>query len=82
MSSTVSNELMELALNSLTEIMKGQQARHIRASFILKAIENLLKGESVVQSLTLAIGIISEYPQNQYNEFVVTYQDLLCLLND
>ena len=58
MSSTVSNELLELALSSITETLKQPFSKHIRMPFILKSIENLMKGESLVQSIIITQGII------------------------
>ena len=43
MSTTVSNELLELALTSITETLKQPYSKHIRMAFILKSIENLIK---------------------------------------
>mmetsp|Transcript_9589 Transcript_9589/g.9218 ORF Transcript_9589/g.9218 Transcript_9589/m.9218 type:complete len:225 (+) Transcript_9589:1473-2147(+) len=47
MTNQISTELAELAMNSLVAILKQEYIKHIRMHFVLKSLENLLKGETV-----------------------------------
>ena len=44
----ISNEILENSINALTEILKSPSCKHIRISYLLRAIENLIKSESIV----------------------------------
>lgn len=43
----VSQELMEQAIKSITETLKQTCSRHIRMTYLVRSIENLIKGESI-----------------------------------
>jgi hypothetical protein len=81
MSNVVSNEMMELAIASMTEILKQPFSKHIRMSYVIRCIENLVKGESIVQSLIISQAIISEYPEFNYNTTTVTHLDMIWQLD-
>jgi hypothetical protein len=40
----------------------------VRIHYLVKALDNLLKGESIVQSITIAQSIISEYSSYEYQD--------------
>ena len=43
----VSNEMMQIAINSIAEILKQSYSQPIKTIYLLKAIDNLMKGESL-----------------------------------
>ena len=58
---TVSQELMEQAIKSITETLKQPCSRHIKLTYLVRSIENLLKGDSIAQSIIIAHSIISDF---------------------
>jgi len=54
----VSNEVQELALQSLIEMFSQGFRYLIRLPYLLKSLYNVLKNKSIVQSLQLATAII------------------------
>jgi hypothetical protein len=58
----VNAELSQQAINCLTSVLKEPFSQPVKITYLLKAIDNLIKGESVPQSVIIAQSIISDYP--------------------
>lgn len=59
-----STEMTLQASACLTEILKQDASQPVKVSYLIRALDNLRKGESVAQSVILAQNIISEYPSS------------------
>jgi hypothetical protein len=59
---SISNELTLQASACLVEILKHESSQPVKISYLLRALDNIKKGESVAQSVILAQNIISEFP--------------------
>lgn len=77
MSDAKSLETLELASNSLLEILKKQSSKHIRMFYLISALQNLQKGESIVQSIMVAGCVINEFPEMEYSQQFLTQPFLL-----
>lgn len=58
----VSSELTQQSISCLTQILKQPFSQPVKVSYLIRAIDNILKGESVPQSVVIAQSIISDYP--------------------
>jgi len=74
--------MLDLAISSIAEILKQQFARHVRMTYLVRAVENLIKGESVVTSITIAQSIISDFPSYQYGDDGLSLPSLASQLED
>jgi len=50
----VSNEIMQIGISSLVEILKLNYSQPLKMNYLLKSIDNLMKGESITQSIIIA----------------------------
>lgn len=78
----VTPEMLDLAISSIAEILKQQFARHVRMTYLVRAVDNLIKGESVVTSITIAQSIISDFPSYQYGDEGLSLPSLVSQLDD
>lgn len=69
-STNVSTELTQQSIACLTDILRHNQSQPVKISYLLRALDNLRKGESVAQSVILTQSIISDYPSG--NEISTT----------
>jgi malic enzyme len=61
---SISTEMTLQASACLAEILKQDASQPVKVSYLIRALDNLRKGESVAQSVILAQNIISEYPSS------------------
>lgn len=61
-STNVTTELTQQSIACLTDILRHNQSQPVKISYLLRALDNLRKGESVAQSVIVAQSIISDFP--------------------
>jgi hypothetical protein len=72
----VSAEIMQSGINAVTEILKQPYSQPIKINYLIKAIDNLIKGESLSQSIIIAQNIIGDFP-NYDSETNITQQSII-----
>ncbi|CDW78729.1 UNKNOWN [Stylonychia lemnae] len=78
---SVSSDQMQIAIKSINDILRQQFSHPIRINYLVKSVDNLVKGESVVQSIEILQNIVDQFPISQFNENDVTQKTVIVQLN-
>jgi hypothetical protein len=72
--------LTQQSIASLSEILKQPNSQPVKVSFLLRALDNILKGESVAQSIIIAQKIIGDYSSFDSKDDLLTISNIIVAL--
>ncbi len=72
--------MTQQSIASLSEILKQPNSQPVKVSFLLRALDNILKGESVAQSIVIAQKIIGDYSAFDSKDDPLTITNIIIAL--